>query len=62
MCVFQLHACLCTSVKMRNLSCVCVSVCIGGVGGDKFCFFVLWAFVIENLNKANINEEMYILS
>lgn len=33
MCVFQLHACLCTSVKMRNLSCVCVSVCIGGVGG-----------------------------
>lgn len=41
--------------------CACLCV-LEGLGGINFVFFVLWAFVIENLNKANINEEMYILS
>lgn len=41
-------------------ACLCVLEGLGGI--NEFVFFVLWAFVIENLNKANINEEMYILS
>lgn len=40
---------------MRNLSCICLG---GGVNGFVF---VLWVFVIKNLNKGNINMERNVL-
>lgn len=47
--VFDVHS---LTLSLTSVNEELSVVCVGGVGGVGFAF-VLWVFVIENLNKGN---------